>query len=70
MIVHAADEDSRDLAQYLALKHGGSCEIWSVSDDGLDNLATRGLKGLDPGSWTRCHFGYAASVRVADLAAA
>ena len=26
--------------------------------------------GLDPGSWTRCHFGYAASVRVADLAAA
>ena len=28
------------------------------------------FKGLDPGSWTRCHFGYAASVRVADLAAA
>lgn len=43
MIVHAADEDSRDLAQYLALKHGGSCEIWSVSDDGLDNLATTWL---------------------------
>ena len=28
------------------------------------------VTGLDPGSWTRCHFGYAASVRVADLAAA
>lgn len=43
MIVHAADEDSRDLAQYLALNHGESCEIWSVSDDGLDSIATRGL---------------------------
>jgi len=25
--------------------------------------------GLDPGSWTRCHFGYAAFVRVADVGA-
>ena len=24
--------------------------------------------GLDPGSWTRCHFGYAASVRIAKVA--
>jgi len=25
--------------------------------------------GPDPGSWTRCRFGYAASARVADLVA-
>jgi len=28
------------------------------------------IAGLDPRSWTRCRFGYAASARVADLAAA
>ena len=27
-------------------------------------------KGLDPRSWTRCRFGYAASARVADVVAA
>ena len=40
---------------------------WFTSSTSFANPA---VTGLDPGSWTRCHFGYAASVRVADLAAA
>ena len=41
--------------------------LWEVLEAAYSRL---GFTGLDPGSWTRCHFGYAASVRVADLAAA
>ena len=38
--------------------------------DGLSWKATEEAEaGLDPRSWTRCRFGYAASARVADLAA-
>ena len=37
---------------------------------GFDTLVSNGGRGLDPRSWTRCRFGYAASARVADAVAA
>ena len=52
--------------EYIGQLTGGDALI----SCNISPVVTCGPKGLDPGSWTRCHFGYAASVRVADLAAA
>ena len=60
---HASGEKQREHPHYLKSSifcRCGSRLVITMSKTG----------GLDPGSWTRCHFGYAASVRVADLAAA
>jgi hypothetical protein len=48
---------------YLDIKTSGS---WTIS---LEPMSAVPVMGLDPGLWTRCHFGYAASVRVADRVA-
>ena len=53
---------------HVVLRGGEGERIRQFGHDQLIEPLAQG--GLDPGSWTRCHFGYAASVRVADLAAA
>ncbi|MBP2437510.1 tyrosine-protein phosphatase [Microbacterium amylolyticum] len=42
----------------------------AAGQDRTGVLAAMLLLGLDPRSWTRCRFGYAASARVADVVAA
>ncbi|MCT9003292.1 FCD domain-containing protein, partial [Microbacterium memoriense] len=43
---------------------------WDATADRLRHEHHDVLRGLDPRSWTRCRFGYAASARVADVVSA
>ena len=66
----ATTKVSKALLVRLEALPGREDEVRDFLNQGLSIVEGEPKKGLDPGSWTRCHFGYAASVRVADLAAA